>query len=112
MEPTYFVYPAFGIASPYLAFFLGVFAADRLDLYSEISSIKLFFIAIFPGLLLPSMFAHGASITIKGVTYYGYLESVFEFASFAGFVAVSGSVAPELFFAIRRKVLKDANGDR
>ena len=105
MEPQFLLYPVIGIASPFVLFFLGVYLADKIGLYSSVSRKSLYLTAIVPGFIFPAMLALGSSVTINGTTYYGYLDSVFKYALFAGTLMIYGCAAPHLLTSLLRKIL-------
>ena len=110
MEPTFVWYPAIAIGSPYVAFFAGVWLADRVGLYSHIPRRTLYLTAIPTGFIIPSLLAGSAFVTIEDVPHYGYMQHEFKLLLFLGTVMVYGSASPELFAAIRSKILESRDG--
>ena len=110
MEPTFVLFPAIAIGSPFLSFFAGVWLADRVGLYSHIPRRTLYLTAIPTGFIIPGLLAGSAVVTIGEVTHYGYMQDEFKLAVFLGTVMVYGSASPELFAAIRSKILESRDG--
>ena len=110
MEPTFFLFPLIAIGSPFLSFFAGVLLADRGQLYPHIPRRTLYLTAVPTGLVIPAMLAGSAVVTIGDTTYYGYMQDEFKLAAFVGTVMVYGSAAPELFAALRSKVIEQGRG--
>ena len=118
MEPTFVLFPVIAIGSPFLSFFAGVWMADMAGLYSHIPRRTLYLTAIPTGFIVPSMLAGSAVVTIGEVTPYGYMEVIhygymqheFKLLLFLGTVMVYGSASPELFAAIKSKLLESRDG--
>ena len=110
MEPTSFLFPVIAIGSPFLSFFAGVWLADRMGLYSHIPRRMLYLTAIPTGLLVPGLLASSGVVTIGKVHHYGYMQHEFKLALFLGTVMIYGSASPELFAAIRNKILQSRGG--
>lgn len=105
------VYAAAGIISPYLFFALGLMVAGKLGLYRNMSRSHMYWSGLIACLLVPGMLAVGSVVEIEEETRYGYLESVFKFTIFCGTLMVYGSAAPELFEAIRNRIVKSATSE-
>lgn len=116
MEPTAAifgvpVYVAVGIVSPYLFFALGLVAARKLGIYRNMSRRHMYWSGAVACLLVPGMLAGGAVVEIEEATHYGYLESVFKYTIFCGTLTVYGSAAPELFEAVRNRIVKSVTSE-
>ena len=106
MEPDFFFYPLIVIGSPFGAFALGVFIADRAGLYSHMTRRTLYLTAVPTGLLFPAFLAGSAVVIIEGTVHYGYMQHWTKLVMFCGTLMVYGSASPELFAAIRARILE------
>ena len=110
MEPNSFWYIALTFVCPILSFFVGVIVADSVGLYGSIKRRTMYLTAIPTGIVVTGMLMSGASVTLDGVANYGYMQTMPKYMMFCGTIMFYGVASPELFGAIKSRVLDNRLG--
>ena len=105
-KPDTLAYNLLALGSPLLFFFIGVVIADRAALYEHITRREMYPTAIPTGVLITGMLTSGTAPMIDDVPNYGHMQHLHKFLLFAGTVMFYGVASPELFGALKTKVLR------